>query len=212
MGRRILIVNDFCDCGRSYKLPFEALGTCVSEDAGLWVGERDVDLVVFTGGADVDPALYGEHQHFTTYVDAKRDQYEVELFRHALSLGIPMLGICRGAQFLCVMAGGKLVQNMDGHQRDHKIRTRDDRWFMVSSVHHQMQLPPEDAEVLGWSDPKRASIYEGGIGDITPDLEFEVVAYQSIRAVGLQYHPEIMDSSSDGFRYCQELAMLLLNG
>jgi putative glutamine amidotransferase len=210
MRRRILVVNDSCDCGCSYSVPFRALGECTSDDSGLLLGERDVDLVVFTGGSDVDPALYGEVRHRSTHVDVRRDAYEVELFKRALELGIPMVGVCRGAQFLCVMAGGKLVQDVGGHQVDHEVRTSDGRWLEVSSLHHQMMLPPVGAEVLAWAYPRCSDFYEGGGGVCVPEREFEVVRFPGIGVLGLQFHPEVMGSSSGGFRYCQELVASLL--
>ena len=207
MGRRILVVNDSCDCGCSYAVPFRALGECTADDSGLLLGERDVDLIVFTGGSDVDPALYGEVRHRTTYVDVARDTYEVGLFKRALELGLPMVGVCRGAQFLCVMSGGKLVQNVGGHQVDHEVRTSDGRWLEVSSLHHQMMLPPVGAEILAWAYPRCSEFYEGGV---RPEREYEVVGFPSIGGLGLLFHPEVMGVSSGGFRYCQELVGDLL--
>jgi putative glutamine amidotransferase len=67
-------------------------------------------LVVFTGGTDINPRLYGERPHsHTEQPDDKRDTEEKEIFEKALSMDLPMVGICRGAQFLCAMAGGRLV-------------------------------------------------------------------------------------------------------
>ncbi len=71
------------------------------------------DGVLLTGGADVDPARYGElERHVTVDVDGERDAYEFELTQHALDRDMPLLAICRGVQLLNVVAGGTLVQDL----------------------------------------------------------------------------------------------------
>jgi putative glutamine amidotransferase len=74
---------------------------------------REVDGILLTGGADVDPALYGAERHTAT-VDAEpgRDAFELELARRALEADVPLLAICRGVQVLNVAAGGTLVQDI----------------------------------------------------------------------------------------------------
>lgn len=55
------------------------------------------DLVVFTGGTDVNPELYEEKRIRTTgRPDTKRDKFEEQVFAQAKFLNIPMFGICRG--------------------------------------------------------------------------------------------------------------------
>lgn len=73
----------------------------------------ELDGVLLTGGADVDPARYGEaERHQTVEIDVERDEYETVLTRHALERELPLLAICRGAQLLNVVAGGTLVQDI----------------------------------------------------------------------------------------------------
>ena len=100
---------------------------------------EDIALVVFTGGEDVYPELYGEEIGFRTYCSPSRDEYEVKMFEFAKKHNIPCAGICRGSQFLCVMAGGKLAQDITGHAGwDHEIATKDGRKLTCNSSHHQM--------------------------------------------------------------------------
>lgn len=72
-----------------------------------------VDGVLFTGGDDIDPALYGQAPH-ATYTPAEdgRDAYEIALARAAVTAGLPILAICRGMQVLNVAFGGTLVQDI----------------------------------------------------------------------------------------------------
>jgi putative glutamine amidotransferase len=94
-----------------------------------------VDALVLAGGADVDPALYGEDPHPEIgETRPERDRFELELTRGALERGMPLLGICRGMEVLNVARGGTLVQHLPdvvGHGdhrhtpgafRDHDVR------------------------------------------------------------------------------------------
>lgn len=71
------------------------------------------DGVLFTGGGDVDPALYGESAH-ASYLPAEegRDTYEIALARAAIEAGVHVFAICRGMQVLNVALGGTLVQDI----------------------------------------------------------------------------------------------------
>jgi len=72
-----------------------------------------IDGVVFSGGADVHPDWYG-HDHYekTVAVPEAHDLFEITLARRALELGMPVLGLCRGAQVLAVADGGTLTQDV----------------------------------------------------------------------------------------------------
>jgi putative glutamine amidotransferase len=71
-----------------------------------------IDGLLLTGGADVDPAEYGESPHPSVEIDAARDAFEIPLTRAALARELPLLAICRGVQVLNVAAGGTLVQDI----------------------------------------------------------------------------------------------------
>jgi putative glutamine amidotransferase len=72
-----------------------------------------LDGLVLTGGRDVDPASYGQPPHPTTDEPAReRDAWEFALVLRALERGLPVLGICRGAQVLNVALGGTLHQHL----------------------------------------------------------------------------------------------------
>ena len=72
-----------------------------------------LDGIVFSGGPDLDPALYGAEAHAETYgIVRERDDFELELMRGALDRDVPMLAICRGSQVLNVLRGGDLEQHV----------------------------------------------------------------------------------------------------
>ena len=80
-----------------------------------------LDAVLLSGGRDVDPGRYGAAPHPTTGAQPDRDAAELAVLHRALELGLPVLGVCRGAQLLNVALGGTLHQHLpdvvghDGH-------------------------------------------------------------------------------------------------
>jgi gamma-glutamyl-gamma-aminobutyrate hydrolase PuuD len=76
-------------------------------------GVDALDALVLTGGPDLDPARYGAAPHPRTRpAAAERDAAELVMLRRALDRGIPVLGVCRGAQLLNVALGGTLHQHL----------------------------------------------------------------------------------------------------
>lgn len=83
-----------------------------STDAAEELLER-LDALILAGGSDIDPSMYGETPHRETKATSpERDRFELEMARHALDRGLPLLGICRGMQLLNVALGGTLVQHL----------------------------------------------------------------------------------------------------
>lgn len=68
----------------------------IIKDSEITNNIKEADLVIFTGGADVDPELYGENSGKFTRVNTGRDRIEVMTYKLAQELHIPCLGICRG--------------------------------------------------------------------------------------------------------------------
>jgi putative glutamine amidotransferase len=75
-----------------------------------------LDGLLLSGGADIDPARYGEAPDGSRHAEPGRDALEDEAFRAASQAGVPVLGVCRGLQAINVFAGGSLVQHLDGHE------------------------------------------------------------------------------------------------
>jgi putative glutamine amidotransferase len=72
-----------------------------------------LDGLVITGGKDVDPTVYGQQPHPETDEPRRdRDAWEFALLTRAIQRGLPVLGICRGAQVLNVALGGTLHQHL----------------------------------------------------------------------------------------------------
>lgn len=189
------------------------VGGAVNYSRWLWemdhvTSVEEADLVMFTGGADVNPELYGEKTGKHTGVNAERDVEEEAIFKKALELGKKMIGICRGSQFLCVMAGGKLVQHCEGHAigDTHELNwIKGDNSF-ITSTHHQMQYPfnmdKKEYIICAYSTKKESSTYLNGDNEeikIPKDfVEPEVVVYKNIDALAIQGHPEHLDNYHKG--------------
>lgn len=172
--------------------------------------EKSVDLVLFTGGEDVNPYLYGETPHIKTCFSPERDAKEAQIYRMAKEKKIPCLGICRGSQFLNVMNKGRLVQHVTNHTTDHDISTSCGHTIHVTSTHHQMMDPAEGAELLAWANG-RSDSYEG-LKDFQPCtaedgsvLEPEVVLYKETKDLCVQYHPEFMEPGCQARNYLYDV-------
>ena len=78
-----------------------------------------LDGLCLAGGPDLDPLAYGaaERHERLGPTDLAVDAVELALARAADELGMPVLGICRGAQAMCVARGGTLRQHVDGHRQ-----------------------------------------------------------------------------------------------
>jgi putative glutamine amidotransferase len=117
-----------------------------------------LDALLFSGGADLDPASYGAEAHPTTNdVRPERDGAELALLEAALARDMPVLAVCRGSQVLNVARGGDLVQHLpevvghEGHKQtpgvfaDHDVEVLPDTKLHgvigdhapVKSHHHQ---------------------------------------------------------------------------
>jgi putative glutamine amidotransferase len=84
-----------------------------------------LDGVIFSGGGDLDPELYGAEAHDATDAPRKqRDAAELRLLEAALDRDMPVLAICRGSQLLNVARGGDLVQHLPeavGHEQHRHV-------------------------------------------------------------------------------------------
>jgi len=210
MPNKILVLR-----GWGYGEAIRGLGKLTSNVAKFMKRPDRFKLVLFTGGEDVDPAFYNEESPVgMCYCNTSRDLLERVIFKHALRHGIKMAGICRGAQLLSVMDGGKLIHHLDGHvgiyhgfecQKDNLIRR-------VNSLHHQMIIPSKNSLVVGWSSDKLSRVYYGN-GDKRikwKGPEVEAVLMPKILSCGVQWHPEMMLKDSEGYKFFYEMVENLL--
>lgn len=158
---------------------------------------KDIDLVLFTGGEDVNPAQYGQNIGKYTSVNNNRDNKEIETF-HKFSGGSLLLGICRGNQLLTVLSGGKLIQHVEGHGRDHNMILNSGMRYKITSSHHQMIYPfdlnEKDYELIAYSEYFQSNTYLNGDNEeieVSKNfLEPEIVYYKNTNSLCIQGHPE----------------------
>ncbi len=74
----------------------------------------ELDGLIVSGGTDINPVIYGQHNHKDLLYDDARDQMEISLIKKMLVNHRPILGICRGAQLINVVLGGNLHQDVSG--------------------------------------------------------------------------------------------------
>ena len=197
---KILILN-----GNSYGRAVEGLGELCFNKEEFFRSPHKFKLVMFTGGEDIAPALYGHTSPKNLcYYNSRRDIEETEVFSLALQRGIKMTGICRGSQLLNVLSGGVMMHDITKHGSYHDMVCGDSGEIaLVSSTHHQMSIPSEDGFVVGWSHERRSTAY---IGDKDEEIhydgpEVEAICYPNNGIFAVQYHPEYMDRDSEGYRW-----------
>lgn len=173
--------------GAAYSAIFAHLKYVVTSDF------NDADIVCFTGGEDVHPTLYGHNKHTHTYSNLQRDMYESDMFNLALEQGKAMVGICRGGQFLNVMSGGTMYQDVSKHGGDHEITDLETgEVLLVSSTHHQMMKPSSKAILVASSTLSGSrEWWEEGVfkRDVSKE-DIEVVYYPETNCLCFQPHPE----------------------
>lgn len=206
-SRRMLIAGNWYGAHHPFVHMFDRVEYV--EDYSAKLTENDV--ILFGGGADIWAHLYGQqpNRYNGTHAQTMRDINEEKLFKLGVEAGAKFLGICRGAQLLCALSGGSLIQHVTGHAgEDHNMVTKDGELISVSSAHHQMLYPFNvDHEMIAYSEERRSRCYliekEKDLGEIP--VEPEVVYFPKTKALAIQYHPEFMDSTSRGVSYAQEL-------
>lgn len=182
---------------------------------GILVDKMEAaDLVVLTGGEDINPFLYGEEKHPTTYFNPNRDAKEVSEYYKAKALKIPVIGICRGLQLITALNGGKLVQDQS-NPGTHEMFTFDNRVIVTTSAHHQAAfpflLPKDDYKILGWTE-NLLNRHLGAKGELNPPVEVEMIYFPKTKSLGIQGHPEWLPKDHESIDYFRNLLNSFLDG
>ena len=170
--------------------------------------------LLLTGGPDLDPSCYGAQPHAELGpTDPSIDMFEIALCRQADGLGLPMLGICRGAQVLNVARRGTLHQHLPevrdgavehrqlepGHARTHEVRVAPDSGLAqttgggpvrVNSFHHQA------VDRLGGGLRAVAWAADGTIEAIEGE-RVQLALGVSQLVLGVQWHAETLTDEAD---------------
>lgn len=166
--------------------------------------------IVLPGGADIDPALYGEEPHPRLgQLEPLRDASEFPLARWAVADGKPLFAICRGMQVLNVALGGTLYQDIDSQYAttvEHEAGSKQRSW---TTLDHPVAYSPTSrlAELLGTTESSVNSLHHQALKDLAPGLIVVGSAPDGIiEAVegpgdafllGVQCHPEQLWQAAD---------------
>ena len=217
MPNKILVIeNTHVIPGEGYGKSVKGLGDLTTDVHYFLKKPKEFKLVLFVGGEDVDPSLYGESSPLDMCAsNLKRDRSEKVIFKHALNNNISMIGICRGFQFLNVMAKGRLMHHINRHAGS--VHSFDSyslkKPIDVNSFHHQMVIPHKDSHVIGWPVDNISNVYYGKDDQSTEwnNPEVEAAIFPEVNACGVQYHPEWLAESSEAFSFFYNLAKNLIN-
>jgi len=156
-----------------------------------------VDGLIFSGGSDLDPDLYGADAHDETGgIVRERDEFELALMQAALARDLPVLAICRGSQVLNVALGGVLEQHVPD-----RVGTDVHKETAGVFAEHDVELVPETqlASILGDRHDVKSHHHQG-FGELgrglreaarAPDGTVEAVEDPAKSfTLGVLWHPE----------------------
>ncbi|MBC52061.1 MAG: peptidase C26 [Chloroflexi bacterium] len=153
-----------------------------------------LDGVLLTGGADIDPARYGDEPLTDEFPpEPLRDDHECAVLDAAVDRALPTVGICRGLQLINVHAGGTLHQDVPAHAGfDHPTTTE---WHGVSFGSGSVL-----ADIYG-GDRRVNSLHHQTVDRLGTDLRatafaedasIEGLEHESLPIVAVQWHPEML--------------------
>lgn len=183
----------------------------ISEDLSLAeMYVSNLDGIIFTGGQDVNPLLYGKEP--TPHLQEMypiRDTWEQALFHAATQKNIPILAVCRGFQLVNILLGGTIYQDIEeypisGHHAVQHSQTGNRMIY----PHHSIVIKPgtishqlfdsEKIHVNSW--------HHQVIAELAPTLEatawaadgvieaFETNSKSNYQIFGVQWHPELLSA------------------
>lgn len=154
---------------------------------------KNYDLIIFSGGEDINPSIYGNRNLYSRGINPERDDTERSILIVALDIGKKILGVCRGHQLINAVRGGKLLQDIyiqskAFHEGFHPLEVTypnsitGSSFTEVNSLHHQ--------GVINSGAGLKATSYYKKIIEST----------ESQNIISVQFHPEFMvDKQADLF-------------
>jgi len=163
-----------------------------------------IDALVLSGGGDIDPSRYDGKRHDTNYsIDQERDTLELELARRVIDSSIPTLGICRGAQILNVVQGGKLIEHIPDEIGEKVLHRAPPREPVTHGV--KLKAGSRLAKILGRDQFDATSWHHQALRGAAagfdavahaPDGTIEAIEMPSHPwMIAVQWHPELSAAS-----------------
>lgn len=181
---------------------------CIQDEQMILELLNTVDGILLSGGVDIHPKRYGEEVHPACgEIDEIRDGFELLLVKHAIARNMPVFGICRGFQVICVALGATLFQDIESQ-------------LGIPRANHRQQEPFDDpvhtvrfkegglferitqTPLMPTNSMHHQAVKDAGphirIEGITMDGIVEAVSMVGNEAVfGVEFHPEHLDHYSD---------------
>ena len=162
------------------------------------------DVIVWNGGADIATEIYGERpiDRYIPEHKSPRDTMECDTFAEFKYSSKLKLGICRGAQLLNCLNGGRLYQDVNNHTRSHlmlDVRTGEE--LQVTSTHHQQMRAGPEATIIGIANDSTIKHSDEGVERLTQaesirdGQDLEIVWYRDTQTLCIQGHPEYVPNS-----------------
>lgn len=198
---RAYVNNDYIQSvARCKALPY--IIPIIEDDELIRAQVENIDALILSGGQDVNPLLWDEEPHNKLgTIMPKRDTFDSKLFKIALELKKPILGICRGEQLINVAEGGSLYQDISLIENAY--------------IKHTQQCPPHVAthtveikedtklyEILNENEIQVNSFHHLGINKVAPGYIVSAISKDGVIeaiekvgedfVIGVQWHPEMM--------------------
>ncbi|AGB40356.1 putative glutamine amidotransferase [Halobacteroides halobius DSM 5150] len=161
------------------------------------------DGFLFSGGADVDPQLYGEEPiKECGAITPKRDSFEIKLLAKVLKEDKPTFGICRGMQLINIYYQGTLYQDLTAYndQTNHHRGLKFPKWYQIHEV--KLEDNSQIAQAFGKTEIKTNSLHHQVLKEVGEGLEVTARANDGIVEaiedkskqflLAVQWHPEMM--------------------
>lgn len=181
---------------------------CSEEEAVIKGQVKLLDGLILSGGEDINPLMYKEEPNINlTQTLMKRDNFDRMLLAAALDKKIPVLGICRGEQFINVFHGGTLYQDIPTMAPNTFVKHSQDTFDWTQGT-HTIEIKKDSwlAKVIGQDELVVNSFHHQAVKGLAPGFKITAVAKDGIIegiekengsfCAAVQFHPEMMQESS----------------
>ena len=165
----------------------------------------EADGMILPGSLhDINPARWGEENTHCNHIKDELDDAQTAMMDRAIELGIPVIGMCRGIQFINVYFGGSLIQHLNAYlahrhyspDRYHRVIFEEGSFLkelygkdelMVNSRHHQAvgRIGKGLKRIARWEPCEWEHPQEDWEAETT-----EALQHETLPIIGLQWHPE----------------------